>query len=192
MKEENDKYYVEKILEGDTNAFEFIVDTYKDLVFSLTFKTLKNREIAEEAAQDAFLKIFRSLQKFNWDSKFSTWIYKITYNTCLDYIKKTKKDKDWVYMEDLSHQAINDIEHSLEALNEDEKNEKIQECILQLPSEDAFFITLYYFEDQSIDDISKILNMSQSNVKIKLFRCRKKLAVILKSSIEPEILDYYE
>jgi len=62
----------------------------------------------------------------------------------------------------------------------------------ELPSEDAFLLTLYYFDEQSVDEISKVINVSIDNVKVKLFRTRKKLATILKKRLEPEILDYYE
>jgi RNA polymerase sigma factor (sigma-70 family) len=72
----NDQYYINKIIEGDSNVFAVLVDQYKDLVFSLALKMLKNREEAEEVAQDTFVKVFKSLNKFKGDSKFSTWIYK--------------------------------------------------------------------------------------------------------------------
>ena len=83
------QYYINLIIEGNTNAFSVLVDRYKDLVFSLALRMVKNKEEAEEVAQDTFVKVFKSLHQFKGDSKFSTWIYKVTYNTCLDQIKKT-------------------------------------------------------------------------------------------------------
>ena len=88
----NDEKIINQIIAGDSNAFSVLVDRYKDLVFTLSLKMLKNREEAEEVAQDTFIKVFKSLSKFKGDSKFSTWIYKVTYNSCLDRLKKNKKN----------------------------------------------------------------------------------------------------
>ena len=110
----NDQHYINQIIEGNTNAFSVLVNQYKDLVFTLAYKMLKNREDAEEVSQDVFIKIFKSLNKFKGDSKFSTWIYKITYNTCLDYLKKSKKENSIVYIEDFSEHQVKAIETVLE------------------------------------------------------------------------------
>ncbi len=188
----NDQHYINQVIEGNTNAFSILVNQYKDLVFTLAYKMLKNKEKAEEVSQDTFIKVFNSLNKFKGDSKFSTWIYKITYNTCLDCLKKSKKETSVVYLEDFSEQQIKVIESIIENIDEKEKNQKIQECLHLLPSEDAFLITLFYFDNQSIEEIAKVINCNSNNVKIKLFRSRKKLASILKEQLEPEILSYYE
>ena len=188
----NDQHYINQILEGNTNAFSKLVNQYKDLVFTLSYKMLKNREEAEEASQDAFIKVFNSLAKFKGESKFSTWIYKITYNTCLDRLKKSKKENSVAYLEDFNEGQIKVIEGILENIDEKERNQKIQECLQLLPSEEAFLLTLYYFDDQSLEEIAKIINCNSNNVKIKLFRSRKKMATILKEQLEPEILSYYE
>lgn len=80
----NDQVYINKILNGDTNAFTVLVDRYKDLVFTLALRMVKNREEAEEVSQDTFIKVYNSLNRFKGDYKFSTWIYRVAYNTCLD------------------------------------------------------------------------------------------------------------
>ncbi|MDD7914620.1 RNA polymerase sigma factor [Polaribacter ponticola] len=85
-----DQLYINKVINGDTNAFAYLVDTYKNMVFSLAFKMTKNREEAEEISQDTFVKAFKNLHKFKGDSKFSTWLYRIAYHACLDAIKKIK------------------------------------------------------------------------------------------------------
>jgi RNA polymerase sigma-70 factor (ECF subfamily) len=73
MKTTNDQFYIEKVLKGDANAFAFLVDSYQKMIFTLAFKMTKNREEAEEICQDAFLKAYQNLNKFQGDSKFSTW-----------------------------------------------------------------------------------------------------------------------
>lgn len=188
----NDQYYINQIIEGNTNAFSVLVNQYKNLVFTLAYKMLKNREEAEEVSQDAFIKVFNSLSKFKGESKFSTWIYKITYNTCLDRLKKSKKEKSVVYIEDFNEHQVKAIENVLENIDEKERNQKIQECLQLLPGEEAFLLTLYYFDDQSIEEIAKVIDCNSNNVKIKLFRSRKKMAAVLKEQLEQEILAYYE
>ncbi len=187
----NDQHYINQIIEGNSNAFAVLVDRYKGFVFTLAYKTLKNREEAEEVAQDTFIKVYNSLNKFKGESKFSTWIYKITYNTCLDRLKK-KKEKNVVYIEDFSERELKTIENVLHAIDEKDRNQKIQDCLHLLASEEAFLLTLYYFDDQSIEEISKVMDTNANNIKIKLFRARKKIASILKDQLEPEIIEYYE
>ena len=192
MDNKNDQHYINEVIGGNSNAFTVLVDRYKNLIFSLSFKMLRNREEAEEVAQDTFVKVYQSLSKFKGDSKFSTWIYKVTYNTCLDRLKKNKRTQDTVVIDDFTEKQIKSFENVLDAIDEKERNQTIQDCIDLLPSEDAFLLTLFYFEEQSLEEISKVVGITANNVKVKLFRCRKKLTSILKERLEPEILSYYE
>ncbi len=187
-----DQHYINLILNGNTNSFATLVDRYKDMVYTLALKMLNNKEEAEEIAQDTFVKIFNALNKFKGESKFSTWIYKVTYNTCLDALKKRKKQNNVTYIEDFSEHQTKALEGILDSIDEKERNQAIQNCLEELSSDEAFLLTLYYFDDQSVEEISKVINISTDNVKVKLFRTRKKLASILKRRLEPEILDYYE
>ncbi len=187
-----DQHYINLILNGNPNAFATLVDRYKNMVYTLALKMVTNKEQAEEIAQDTFIKIYNSLNKFKGESKFSTWVYKITYNTCLDALKKSKREKKVSYIEDFSEHQTKELESILDTIDEKERNQVIQNCLEELPKDEAFLLTLYYFDDQSVDEISKVMNNSVSNIKVKLFRTRKKLASILKSRLEPEILDYYE
>ena len=192
MDKVNDQYYINQVLLGEINMFAVLVDRYKDMIFTLAIKMVKNREIAEEISQDTFLKIYNSLSKFKGDSKFSTRIYKIAYNTCLDYLKKNKKEEHNVVIDELKEHLIKTTTNALSLLEDQERKQDIQYCLNLLPSEESFLLTLFYFEDQNLNEIGKIMDISVNNVKIKLFRSRKKLAVILKEQLEPEILDYYE
>jgi RNA polymerase sigma factor (sigma-70 family) len=188
----DDQYYITKIVEGDTKAFAVLVDRYKDLVFTLALRMLKNREEAEEVSQDAFIKVFKSLNKFKGDSKFSTWIYRITYNSCLDVLKKYKQEYQWVTIDEFTERQVVTLDNAFDALVGKEQRQVIEDCLQRLPNEDSFLLTLYYFEEQSLDEISKIMGLTANNVKVKLFRSRKKLTSILKERLEPEIIEYYE
>lgn len=188
----NDQILINQIVEGDTNSFSILVDRYKDLVFTLALRMLKNREEAEEVAQDTFIKTYKSLDKFKGDSKFSTWIYRVAYNSCLDRIKKNKKHLNDVEINEFTAHQVVAIDNALDKMETKEQKEAIQRCINALPCEESFLLTLYYFDDLSLDEISKIVGITANSIKVKLFRCRKKLATILKSQLEPEIIDYYE
>lgn len=188
----NDLYYINLIIEGNTNAFSILVDRYKDLVFSLALKMVKNREEAEEVSQDTFIKVFKSLRQFKGDSKFSTWIYKVTYNTCLDRLKMNKKSYNDVPIDEFTEHQVKTIDNALEAMELEERKQAIQDCMKLLPAEDAFLLILFYFEEQSLEEIAKVVGLTTNNVKVKLFRSRKKLTTILKERLEPEIIEYYE
>lgn len=192
MTQIEDTYYITKIIAGDTKAFAVLVDRYKDLVFTLALRMLKNREEAEELAQDTFIKVFKSINKFKGDSKFSTWIYRITYNSCLDVLKKYKQEYKLDPIDEYTERQLVTFENAFDALADKEQRQTIETCLQKLPEEDGFLLTLYYFEEQSIDEIAKIVGLTTNNVKVKLFRSRKKLAYLLKDSLEPEIIEHYE
>ena len=187
----DDQHYINLIINGDTNAFALLVDRYKDLVYTLTLRMLKNREEAEEVSQDTFIKAYKSMGRFKGDSKFSTWIYRIAYNTSLDRLKKNRKHFNDVAIDEFTEHQVKTMDNALSQLENEERNQAIQKCLAQLPSDDAFILTLYYFEDQSLDEISKVIGLTPNNVKVKLFRSRKKLATIMKAQLEPEIIENY-
>ncbi|CAM3917977.1 RNA polymerase sigma factor [Flavobacterium sinopsychrotolerans] len=188
----SDQHYINQIIQGDTNVFSVLVDRYKEMIFTLALRMIKNREEAEEVSQDTFIKIYNSLNKFKGDSKFSTWVYKIAYNTCLDRLKKNKKEENTILIDEFSDHLVKNLDNAFSALEEKERKQTIQNCLNLLSREENFLLTLYYFDNQNLDEIAKIMDINSNNVKVKLFRSRKKLAVILKKQLEPEILDYYE
>jgi len=191
MTTNDDIYYINSTIEGNSNTFGILVDRYKDLVFSLALKMVKNREEAEEVAQDTFIKVFKSLSKFKGDSKFSTWIYKVAYNTCLDRLKKNKREQHVVSIDEFNSNQIKSLDDALDVMEEEQRNQIIQDCINLLPSDDAFLLTLFYFEEQSLEEIARVIGLTANNVKVKLFRSRKKLTAILKEKLEPEIIEQY-
>ena len=187
----DDQKLIDAINKGDTKAYAQLVNRYKDLVYTLAIRMFRNREEAEEVAQDTCIKVFKSLDKFKGDSKFSTWIYKVTYNTCLDRIKKNKKHLNDVAIDEFTFNKLETIDNALDNLIKEEKNRLIKNCINKLPEDSSALITLFYFEDLSLEEISKIINIEANTVKVKLFRARKKLAVILEQYLQPQnSMDY--
>ena len=188
----NDDYYIKKILEGDSNSFGIILERYQNMVFALALKMLKHREESEEVSQDTFIKVYKSLSKFNGESKFSTWIYRIAYNTCLDRIKKNSKFNNDVEINDVTANEIFQTENVFDSLENKERSIIIKECMDKLPEEERVIMHLFYFEELSLKEIVEIVSMTEGNVKVKLFRARKKLFSIFKESVEPEIYSNYE
>lgn len=177
---------IEAINNGNTKAYAQLVDRYKDLVYTLALRMLKHKEEAEEVAQDTFIKVFKSLDNFKGDSKFSTWIYKVAYNTCLDTIKKNKKHHNNVAIDEYTFNKLDTIDNALDNIIKEEKSVLIKNCINKLPEDSSALLTLFYFEELSLDEISKIINIEANTVKVKLFRARKKLAVILEQYLQPQ------
>lgn len=186
MTTNDDQLLIKAIQNGDTKAYAILVNRYKNLVYTLALRMLKHREEAEEVAQDSFVKIFRSLDKFKGDSKFSTWIYRVTYNTCLDRIKKNKKYINNVTIDEFTFNKLGTMDNALDHLIKEEKHLLIKKCINQLPEKSSALLTLFYFEELSLDEIAKIINIEANTVKVKLFRARKKLAIILEQYLEPQ------
>ena len=182
-----DQQLIEQTLRGDTSAFGKLVERYQDFVFTIAFRIMKVREEAEEVAQDAFIKAYESLNSFRGESKFSSWLYSIAYRKGLDALRKNKKYKASEIIDDITEGEVSGIEDALHYLEDEERKKAIQDCILKLSEDEATIITLYYFQDQSVREISTITGLSEDNIKVKLYRSRKKLFGYLKHFILPEI-----
>lgn len=191
MKPTKDQDIIDEVLKGQTNAFSGLVDKYKDMVFTLAFRLMKDRRLADEMSQTVFIKIYKKLNSFKGQSKFSSWVYRITYNTCLDELRKRGKNYKFVQINDFTEHEVLTVESALDQMKKDELTETIKSGLEELPGEMAFLITLYYFEDNSIKEIAESLNIKENNAKVKLHRARLKLTEILKHIVEPEVIEKY-
>lgn len=176
---EADEIIIERILGGDRNAYALLVDRYKDRVFSLVFGIVQNHAVAEELAQDAFLKAFNGLKKFRKEAGFSTWIYRIAYNTAISETRK-KKHNIKSFDEQLEKAASMQLDEPVDNVEEKESKHKLLERAMQtLAPEDKMILMLYYFEEKSVEEISRATSITTSNVKVKLFRLRNKLKEVM-------------
>lgn len=181
MANRNDDYYIRQVTGGNTDAFAPLVERYKDMVFTLALKMLKNREEAEEVAQDVFVTCYRSLSGFRGKSKFSTWLYKITYNRCLDVLKSKKRHVVSGTVDAISGVEENEL-NILQQIAENDRNTAIRKAIRLLPEDEQVLVHLYYFEELTVKEIAKTVHLSATNVKVKLFRSRKFLYRILENN----------
>lgn len=187
MNHPSDQYCINQVLEGHVNAFSTLVERYQGVVYTVVYRMVKNKEQAEEIAQDSFVKAFESLRSYRGDAKFSTWLYTIAYRKSLDAIKANRRIKTSEFIEEIKETEIGRVEDALSYLQARERKEIISNSIVKLPEDEAAIVTLYYFEEKSIKEIAEIAGMSADNVKIKLYRSRKKLYSILKHHVSTEI-----
>jgi RNA polymerase sigma-70 factor, ECF subfamily len=175
METGSDQIYIDKVLQGDTNAFSFLIEKYKNMTYTIAIKIVKNNEDAEEIAQDSFLKAFNKLGTFKGESKFSTWLYTIVYRNAISKVRKKK-----IITSDIDEHVINNFQSDhdfpqIEALKNKEQKIYVKKIIDKLPETDALLITLFYLNESKIDEIEEITGLTKTNIKVKLFRARKKL-----------------
>lgn len=186
MTTNTDQEIIKRVLHGETHAFGFLVERYQSYVYTIVYRMVKTRELAEEVSQDTFLKAFESLQSFRGASKFSSWLYSIAYRKALDQLRKNKKHQTLDVVEDISEGEMGHIETALTLLEAKERTAKIKECLMQLKEDEAALITWYYYEELSIKEIAKITTLTSDTIKIRLYRSRKKLFTLLSQYMIPQ------
>lgn len=179
-----DRYYIERINKGDTECFACLVDKYSRQVFTLIVKIVWCREDAEELTQDTFIKVFRSLPSFKGDSAFSTWLYRIAYNTAISQVRKKKYEFLSMDEEDWNRVSEETVTAALENADNEQQQALLDQALAQLPPNERGLIHLFYFEEKTVEEIASISGLSESNVKTKLHRIRKKLYVLLSKKEE--------
>jgi len=177
----NEQIRVKQVLSGNTSAFVYFVDTYQDMAYTIAYRIIGNKQDAEDVVQESYLKAFRNLASFRSDSKFSTWLYRIVYNTAVTQAKaqmwQTARETnidDAFYLTD---------EQSARIANDKETKEIVSLIMDQLPKGDALLLTLYYMDDHSVKEIATITGLNESNIKVKLFRARKLFKELLMNEI---------
>jgi len=204
---------INRIRNGDINSFEEIVNRYKDKALTLTMRILKNREDSEDALQDTFVKTYRAImeKQFEERSKFSTYFYRIAYNTAIDYYKKNKTrdfnlisidERATTYTDD--EKAMDTFEMKIDnrhhqtggafiadKMTLDNQTQEIVNSFLdRIPMKYSTILTLFYVNDLSHEEIAKSLVLPLGTVKNRIFRAKDKLKeVMLANYKEDEILE---
>lgn len=175
---EKELHIISSVLGGKTERFSYFLDTYGQQVFRLIVRMTGSQEDAEELTQDTFMKAFEHLSAFHGDSSFSTWIYRIAYNTALSALRKRRSEV--LSFDDKLWNALSDtqIDEALDT-DDEEQIEKLQRALSALSADEQALVTLFYEEDKPISEICYILHLSESNAKVKLHRIRKKLYLLM-------------
>ena len=184
-----DNLLIEQCLKGQQSSFSELIDEYKNMVFSLSYKMTNSLEDAEDISQEVFIRVYKSLYNFNPNYKFSTWLYQMTLNLCRDRFRKGK-----IPSVSLDSPLNKDDQKDLRSIIPDNQNNPediimgveqtnfINDLITSLPLKYREVIILRHLKDLSYDEMSKILNISLGSVKTRLFRARELLKNKLKKN----------
>jgi len=188
MRNISDQEIIDSVRKGNDSDYSIIVNRYKNKAFSMLKRMLKNEFDAEEVLQDCFLKAYNSLSSFKGESKFSTWFYRIVYNTALTRLssQKRKTESEMTSVED--HFNL-ESEYRSDEIEREDVNQLIRKTISKLPERYSAIITMFYLSEMSIEEISEVTAMSISNVKVMLHRSRNSLRdLILKTRLIEELI----
>jgi RNA polymerase sigma-70 factor (ECF subfamily) len=177
----SDNALIRKAQAGDSHAFSELVKRYEQTIYGFSFKVCRNKEKAEETLQDTFINVYRKLDQFNGESKFSTWLYSIVTNNCLMKRRKRKIDEEMVYLDEPP--VVDDEGHDrltipswnetpTEELLRGELRSRLDEAIQKLPLDYRIVFVLRDMENKGAEETAKILKLSVPAVKSRLRRAR--------------------
>lgn len=176
-----EKQLIRQINSGEKELFKHIVEQYDSYVYSICLNILRNTEDARDVAQDTFYKTYKSLKSYDGSkSQFSTWLYRIAYNKSIDLIRKKNNFLNF-------KSYFKGKETNYEYQNHKFESNIVEDLISELSEKDAALITFYYLNELTIKEISYITNDSESNVKVKLHRIRKRLKEIATNKYRNEL-----
>jgi len=184
-----DAELVRRAKDGDYKAYDQLILLYKDAVYNVVFRMVRNHQEAEDLTQDTFLKAFKSLSSFNEEYAFSTWLFKIATNNCIDFFRKRKlktfsMENQIRYKDDeIQHEYADNRKSAIEELIDGEKSEIIRRAIDRLPEKYRTVIQLRHREERSYEEIAQRLNLPLGTVKARIFRAREMLKRELKNQL---------
>jgi RNA polymerase sigma factor (sigma-70 family) len=143
MNKTDDLYYIEAVRKGNVAAFSFLLERYQNMVYSLALKLLKNAEDAEEMAQDTFVKAYQKLDTYEGKSKFSTWLYSITYNACISELRKRRIEFSSLEDQRFSDQDEMKMYDYFSETKKEDQERYLNLALSKLPEDDQVLVTLY-------------------------------------------------
>ncbi len=184
---------IRKAQDGNMSAFSELIQGYERDIYNIAYRMMGNPHDSEDVAQEVCIKLYKYIKKYDGKSKFYTWIYKITVNTCIDEIRRTKKSKNDVSMNAMSEFDDSEVEQQFQDINEEtpeqyyikteEKNE-IQSMIDMLAPDQKAVVILRYINELEYEEIAESLGCNIGTVKSRLNRAKKKLLEIYNNDME--------
>lgn len=181
----SDLLLIQRAKENYSPAVAELINRYKGMVYTIAFNILRDKDEAEEVAQDAFVKAFTKLNLFRMDSSFSSWLYRIAYNTAISRTREQKRKQSY----DDEIKATESFEQQAKAfgdLEQDDRKRYLRKAMDKLDGDENMLLMLFYYDGKSMEEISQITGYTDSNVKVKLFRARKKLHDELEKILKKE------
>lgn len=188
MKNLTDVEIIESVKKGNQADYAVLIDRYKNKAFTMLKRMLKNEFDAEEVLMDCFLKAYNNINNFKFESKFSTWFYRIVYNTALTKLSNTKRkiESEMDSIDDLNYL---ESKYNADDFLKNDMSDLVRKIINELPVKNAAVITMFYLEEMNTDEIADILQISVANVKVILHRSRNLLKELIeKRNLLQEIL----
>lgn len=187
MEIQEDQVYINRIKDGDYAPYAIVVDKYKYMAYTIALKILGNAEDAQDAAQESFIKAYQQIHQFKGESKFSTWLYTIVYRTAVSKLKENRIET--ISISNAIHENYTQdyMTPQLEQLRLKDEQRYVKQAIEKLPKTEALLITLFYINENTVREIREITGLSLANIKIKLFRARKKLERELRFLVRYEL-----
>ncbi len=172
---------IDRYLTGDIDAFSELVDAHQDRVFATCLRMLRNRDEALDATQDTFLTVFRKADKYRAEAAFSTWLYRVTINTCYDHLRKRKRKQA-----DRLPEMYDPVDpRSTDAFEAVEVRPDIEAALARLSPEFRGVVIVVDLQGMSLEQASDILEIPVGTVKSRLFRARRQLAEMLGNLLPP-------
>jgi len=189
MTREEELYYIEKAQKGDLDAYAILARAYKDMIFTLSLRILKQREDAEDHTQDVLIKIFKNISKYRKGMPFAAWVYKVCYNACINRYRSDKRRKSRLSVNEHIHEDWAQVNNALKEMETEETRYIVLNAIDRLSRTERLIVMSYYYESFSVSEIAEITGLTESNIKVKLFRARKTLYKLLeKTSVREKLL----
>lgn len=173
---------IARAVEGDEMACQTLLNSYKARIFSYVYRTIRNYHDAEEITFDTFIRCFKSLKSFDRTKTFSTWLYTIAHNLTIDFLRKHKKEQEYLDDRQPDSMEIADVKTATPSSEYEKKQKlsKIEQALNQLAPIDREIVILFHKEEKSYEEISKVLNIPMSTIKTRLHRARLKLKELVK------------
>ncbi len=187
MENSEEQVYINRVKGGDPTSYAFFVDKYKHMAYTIAFKISGNAEDAEDIAQESFIKAYQQIHQFKGKSKFSTWLYTIVYRIAISKLKENKVETFSISDSMNENYSQEYTVPQLEQLQLKDEQRYVKQAIQRLPKTEALLITLFYMNENTVAEIREITGLSLANIKIKLFRARKKLERELQFLIKHEL-----
>ncbi len=177
--------YIKRVIGGDAEAFRFLIRKYQHMAFTVAMSVVKDEYTAEEITQEAFIKAFENLSKFRFQSKFSTWLYRIVVNLAFRQLKKLKRQEESYFS--TTNDNFSDEPDGFDSLNKTDRTYYINRVLNILSPKESLALRLFYLDENSVEKVNEITGWSASNTKVILHRARKNFYSALSELLQKEV-----
>ncbi|MFM8913252.1 MAG: RNA polymerase sigma factor [Flammeovirgaceae bacterium] len=179
----NEQELLDRVRTGDKMAYRDLVDHYKSYAYTIAMKVLNQRAEAEEASQDAFIKAYQNIATFKGEAKFSSWLYRIVFNTAISYKRKMKPT-----FTDIESRTIAHPHEGERTVEFQDRQRYVAKAIDQLNEADKLAVQLFYLQEFSMEEVADIMQQPANTVKVRIHRARQRLANELTTLLKKEAL----